>query len=82
MDAWMESLALTIVVVTAGFTALGTRVDAWQPRAVAAPVSAAVADTRCVALHAGPLAHRPKCATAVPSASAASDVRVALRSGD
>lgn len=58
MDAWLDSMALAVVVVAIGAVALGSRIEPWHPRAVAMPV-----DARCVALHAGPLDHQPKCAT-------------------
>lgn len=58
MDAWLDSIALAVVVLVIGTVALGSQIEPWHPRVPAVPVEEA-----CVALHAGPLAHQPKCAT-------------------
>jgi hypothetical protein len=58
LDAWLDSIALAVVVIVIGTVALGSQIEPWHPRAVTAPVEA-----QCIALHAGPLAHQPKCAT-------------------
>jgi hypothetical protein len=84
MDAWIESVVLAIVVIAAGFAALGSRADAWQPSLAASPAIAttAAADVRCIALHAGPRAHQPKCATSATPLTDDSDMRTVLRDGD
>jgi hypothetical protein len=58
LDAWLDSIALAVVVIVIGTVALGSQIEPWHPRAATAPVEA-----QCIALHAGPLAHQPKCAT-------------------
>ena len=81
MDAWIESLVLAIVVIAAGFVALGSRADArqtWLAAASSPPIATAgAADVRCIALHAGPRAHQPKCAT-----TATPGMNTVLRDGD
>jgi hypothetical protein len=63
MDAWFESVVLAMAITAIGFTALGSRFETWR----AAPVP--TAEIRCVALHAGALDHKPKCATTVALAA-------------
>jgi hypothetical protein len=58
LDAWLDSVALAVVVIAIGAVALGSRIEPWRPHAVTTPV-----EEHCVALHAGPLDHQPKCAT-------------------
>jgi hypothetical protein len=84
MDAWIESLVLAIVVIAAGVAAVGSRADAWRPPLAPSPAIAATAaaDVRCIALHAGPRAHQPKCATSATPLAGDSDTRIVLRDGD
>ncbi|HEY7905106.1 MAG TPA: hypothetical protein VIH36_16770 [Casimicrobiaceae bacterium] len=86
MDAWIESLVLAIVVIAAGFVALGSRADArqtWLAAASSPPTAtSAAADVRCIALHAGPRAHQPKCATSATPLTHESGMSTVLHDGD